>query len=470
MAYRDLRSFLDDLRAEGELAHVEVEVDPDQEIGAICHKASLEDGPALLFERVKGSDLAHLTNVYGTRRRIARAFGCDDYLELAELWSDLISRGGIPPTVVSDAPCQEVVLKGEEATLDLLPLTVGNEGDAGRYVTLGFCIGRNPETGVFNGAPYRMLRIDGCHTTMNFDPGRDLGLIREEFLQAGEPAPVAVAIGVDPMTAHACVCPFNTEVDELAMAGALLGGPLEMVRCKTIDLEVPATAEIVLEGRILMEGEHIDGPFGEYHGYYGGAHPVPIFEITAITHRREPIYQGLYIGRPPNENAFLETAPTELDIHRQLKGVPGYRRFHMTIGGTRRNCILQIRKHFEGHGKMAALAALGTAAGRDIKTLIIVDEDVDPTNWDEVDWALSTRFDPVKDVEVLTGLPGNPVDPAMPPEAVGTSNVISKIVMDATKPLVNPLPDTCLPKPEVMDEVRENWEKYGIGQPVKAGF
>ena len=294
---------LDDLRAEGELAHVEVEVDPDQEIGAICHKASLEDGPALLFERVKGSDLPHLTNVYGTRRRIARAFGCNDYLELVELWSDLISRGGIPPTVVSDAPCQEVVLEGEEATLDLLPLTVGNEGDAGLYVTLGFCIGRNPETGVFNGAPYRMLRIDGRHTTMNFDPGRDLGLIREAFLQAGEPAPVAVAIGVDPMTAHACVCPFNTEVDELAMAGALLGGPLEMVRCKTIDLEVPAAAEIVLEGRILMEGEHIDGPFGEYHGYYGGAHPVPIFEITAITHRREPIYQGLYIGRPPNVRA-----------------------------------------------------------------------------------------------------------------------------------------------------------------------
>jgi len=467
MAYRELRHFLDDLRTEGDLVHVTVEVDPDQEIGAICHKVCREDGPALFFERIKGSDFPHLTNVYGNRRRIARAFGCKDYGELGDLWSNLINRGGIPPRAVPEAPCQEVILNGDTPLLDLLPLTVGNEGDAGPYVTLGFCIGRDPDTGIYNGAPYRMLKIDGRHTTMNFSPGRDLGLIREKFLKAGKPMPVAVAIGVDPMVAHAFTCPFNPEVDEMAMTGALLEEPLEIVKCKTIDLEVPATAEIVLEGHILMQGEHTDGPFGEYHGYYGVPTTAPIFEITAITHRRDPIYQGLYIGKLPHECAYIETVPTELDIHRQLKEIPGYRRFHMTIAGTRRNCILQIQKRFEGHGKMAALAALGTAPGRDIKTLIVVDDDVDPYNWDEVEWVLSTRFDPVKDVEVLTGLPGNVADPAMPREAVGTSNILSKIVMDATKPIVNPLPEPCRPNKDVMNDVLLNWERYGIGKPDK---
>ncbi len=462
MVYRDLRTFLDDLRKQGDLVHVEAEVDPNQEIGAVCYKVSHNFGPALLFDQVKGSELPHLTNVYGTRSRIAQAFGRDDYQELGDLWANLINHGGIPPSLVSEAPCQEVVREGEDATLDLLPLTVGNEGDAGHYITLGFCIGRNPDTGIFNGAPYRMLKIDNRHTTMNFGPGRDLGLIRAKYLKIGQPLPVAIAIGIDPMTTHACVCPFNTEVDEFAMAGALLGEPLEMVKCKTIDLEVPATAEIILEGHILMEGEHIDGPFGEYHGYYGKPESVPIFELSTITHRKEPIYQGLYIGRPPNENAFLETAPTELEIHRQLKEIPGYRCFHMTIGGTRRNCIIQIEKRFEGHGKMAALAALGTAAGRDIKTLIVVDIDVNPYDWDEVDWALSTRFDPIKDVEVLTGLPGNPVDPSMAPEAAEKSHLISKIIMDATQSNVSPIPDACLPRADVMKKVRENWNQYGI--------
>ena len=462
MAYRDLRGFLNDLRAEGDLVHVTAEVDPDQEIGAICHQVCLEDGPALLFENVKGYDLPHLTNVYGNRRRIARSFGCRDYLDLGDRWADLINRGGFPPRVVSQAPCQEIIRQGDDPFLDSLPLPICNEGDAGPYITLGFCIGRDPDTGIYNAAPYRMLKIDGRHTTMNFSPGRDLGLIRQKFLQSGRPMPVAVAIGVDPLTALAFTCPFNTEVDEIRMAGGLLGEPLEMVKCRTIDLEVPATSEVILEGYILMEGTHQDGPFGEYHGYYGIPTTVPIFEITALTHRRDPIYQGLYIGKLPHECAYIETAPVELEIHRLLKHVPGFRRFHMTIAGTRRNCVLQIQKRFEGHGKMAALAALGTAPGRDIKTLIVVDEDIDPYDWNEIEWALSTRFNPIEDVELFTGLPGNVADPAMPREAVGKSNLISKIILDATKSLVTPLHATCQPSRDIAAHVRHNWERYGI--------
>lgn len=462
MAYRDIRSLLDDLQKEGDLVHVEVEVDLDQEVGAICHRVSVEDGPALLFKNVKDSDLPHLTNVYGNRRRIARALGCKDYLDLGDRWSDLINSGGIPPRIVSDAPCQEEFLNGETPLLELLPLTVGNEGDAGRYITLGICIGRDPETGIHNGAPYRMLKIDDRHTTMNFTPGRDLARIRQKFLKEGKPMPVAVAIGVDPSTVLACTCPFNREVDEFAMAGALLEEPLEMVKCKTIDLEVPATAEMILEGHILMEETHTDGPFGEYHGYYGIPNRAPVFEVSAITHRRDPIYEGLYLGKLPNECAYLETAPIELDIHRQLKEIPGYRCFHMTIPGARRNCILQIQKQFEGHGKMIALAALGTPHGKDIKTLIVVDEDVNPYDWNEIEWALSTRFVPDRDVELLTGLPGAPTDPAMPREAIGTTNIISKIVMDATKPLVNPNTDICQPNQDIVNHVNRNWERYDI--------
>ena len=468
MAYRDLRTFLDDLREAGELAHVEVEVDPNQEIGAICRKVCREGGPALLFERVKGTDISFAANVFGSRGRIARAFGCDGYETLGDKWSDLTGRGGIPPTLVADAPCQEVSTDGDGPLLDLIPWPVWNENDAGPYITLGVCIGRDRESGHHNAAPYRMLRLDGRRATMNFAPGRDLGILRSKYIEAGEPMPAAVAIGVDPMTAFAAACPFNPEVDELDMAGALLGESLEMVKCRTIDLEVPATAEIVLEGRIVPEITAPDGPFGEYHGYYGPPHRVPVFEVSAVTHRKDPIYQGLYIGMPPTENAYFETASIELEIHRGLRSVPGYLRFNMVIAGARRNGVLQIRKHFEGHGKMAGLALLGLHAASDIKTAIIVDDDIDPFDWDAVNWALSTRFNPAVDVEIMTGLPGNPLDLAMPKEEAYKANRISKIILDATKPLIEPLPDTCLPHPDVMEAVRKNWARYGIGRAVGA--
>lgn len=468
MSNRDLRSFLDRLRAEGDLAHVEIEVDPEQEIGAICQKVCQEGGPALFLERVKGTNIPFVTNVFGSRHRIARAFGCQTYAELGNKWSDLVSRGGISPTLVSEAPCQEVVVDGDGALLDLIPWPIWNEMDAGPYITMGICIGRDRDTGHHNAAPYRMQRLDGRRATMNFAPHRDLGLIRSRYIEADEPMPVAVAIGVDPMTAFAAACPFSSEVDELDMAGALLGGPLEMVKCRTIDLEVPATAEIVLEGHIVPELKEVDGPFGEYHGYYGPPHPVPVFEVSAITHRRDPIYQGLYIGMPPTENAYFETASIELEIHRQLRYVPGYRCFNMVIAGARRNGVLQIQKRFEGHGKMAGLALLGLHAASDIKTVIVVDDDIDPYNWDAINWALSTRFNPVVDVEILTGLPGNPLDLAMPKEEAYKSNRISKVILDATKPITEPLPETCLPRREVMEEVRKNWERYGIWQGIGA--
>ncbi|MFQ5694244.1 MAG: hypothetical protein ACE5IM_14560, partial [Nitrospinota bacterium] len=172
---------------------------------------------------------------------------------------------------------------------------------------------------------------------------------------------------------------------------------------------------------------------------------------------------GLYIGMPPTENAYFETASIELEIHRQLQGLAGYRRFHMVIAGARRNGVLQIEKRFEGHGKMAGLALLGLHAASDIKTAIVVDDDIDPFDWDAINWALSTLFNPVADAEVLTGLPGNPLDLAMPKEEAYKGNRISKIILDATKPLLEPLPDACLPRRDVMERVREGWSRYGIG-------
>ena len=189
MAYRDLRTFLDDLREAGELAHVEVEVDPNQEIGAICRKVCREGGPALLFEGVKGTDISFAANVFGSPGRIARAFGCDTYETLGDKWSDLTGRGGIPPTLVADAPCQEVLTDGDGPLLDLIPWPVWNENDAGPHITLGVCIGRDRESGHHNAAPYRMLRLDGRRATMNFAPGRDLGILRSKYIEAGSPCP-----------------------------------------------------------------------------------------------------------------------------------------------------------------------------------------------------------------------------------------------------------------------------------------
>ncbi|MDP2725967.1 MAG: UbiD family decarboxylase, partial [Dehalococcoidia bacterium] len=284
----------------------------------------------------------------------------------------------------------------------------------------------------------------------------------------GEPFPVAIAIGVDPSVLIAVVSPFPFGVDELAMAGALRGEPLEMVPCETIPLHVPAHAEIVLEGEIPADTLHEEGPFGEFTGYYGVKSRRPVIEIKAITHRNGAIHQASYEGKPPQETNVLQGISIEGEIMK-LVSLPGIRGIHVTEGGCGSfNAVVSIEKRFEGYGKMMAMAILGCWAGRTIKTLIVVDEDIDPYNWTEVEWALATRMQPHQSVEIIKDVTGLVLDPSLPlAERLSGNSRTSKLIIDATRYDAKEFEVVCTPKKEAVEKVEREWGKYGIPLPAR---
>ena len=274
---------------------------------------------------------------------------------------------------------------------------------------------------------------------------------------------MALCIGADPTVYMAAVAPLRLGEDELGMAGGLKGEPLELVRCETIDLEVPASAEIILEGEIIPGMVREEGPFGEFTGYYGGERmPRPIITIKAITHRGDPIYQAGFEGRPPKESSVAEHIPHEAEILRSVK-LPGLCQVYMPVGGIRMVAIASMKKLYEGYAKVMGMAILATEPGRLIKTLILVDEDVNPFDRNMVDWALATRFQPARDLILLEGLPGMPLDPSMPKEEkLNQTNRTSKVIIDATAPLDKDFPPQVKVPKEVMEKVEKAWADYGI--------
>jgi len=296
-------------------------------------------------------------------------------------------------------------------------------------------------------------------------PYRHIVLHRNEALKRGEPLPVAIALGVDPAITIASVAAFPYGVDELAMAGALRGAPVELVRCETIPLEVPATAEIVLEGEIDPQELREEGLFGEFTGYYGIKRQRPVIKIKAITHRNNPIYAASYEGLPPHDTDLLMGVPIETEILR-LVPLPGIQKVHVTEGGCGAfNCVISIKKQFEGYGKMIGMAALGTWGARFVKTLIVVDDDVDPFNWTEIEWALATRVQPHRDVEIIKDVVGCILDPSLPLHERQTGHSrTSKMIIDATMYDAAEFEIPCRPKADVMEKVNREWANYGIGR------
>ena len=460
MAYTDLRHFLQRLRGEGELATVSAEVDPRYEVGAVCRKVLNGRGPALWFERVKGSDLPLVVDVFATRKRFALALETT----LDQVHDEWIRRTQTPlePVMVPSGPCKENIIRGDKIDLTKLPIPIWNELDGGPFITLPHQITRDPVTGARNMGIYRSQLFDRRTIGILASPARHLSIHRSKY--KGEPFPVAIVIGVDPAISIAANAPFPFDVDELAMAGALRGAPVELVRCETIPLEVPAAAEIVLEGWMYPEDKLVqEGPFGEYTGYYGDIRSRPVIRIETITHRDQPLYQGTYVGRPPGGSEALTPIPMEAEI-RRLVSLPGLKKVHCTMGGARFNVIVSVEKLCEGYGKMAAMAILGTWASRMIKNLIIVDDDIDPENWDEVEWALATRVQPHRDVEIIKDLPGSSLDPSLPHgEKSGGHARTSKMIIDATRYDAKQFELACGPDRETLRRVETQWERYGLG-------
>lgn len=468
MAFDDLRSFLNHLEKMGELHRIPVEVDWDLEIGTILRRVFDRRGPALFYERVRDSRYPLVAGVMDTYERYAAGIGAQPTIRA--ILSHIRERVKVPiaPQLVKDAPCQEEVYLGDDIDITKFPTPKWARLDGGRYLgTLGLVINKDPDTGVQNVGIYR-LQVKG-RKILGYNATQQTGLNLRKYEKMGEPMPIAVAIGVDPATLAASCFTVAYGVDELSLAGALLGRSLPAVKCKTVDLVVPANAEIVLEGTVSprLEDWEEEGPFGEFTGYYGIRTRNPNIRLTALTHRRDPILQGTLEGKPPNESTTLRaighTLGTWLKLDRS--GLPGIKEVYCTDMGccNFRTIVAIERQYYHGHARQVIEYVWAT--GFNHKWTIVVDEDIDIYDRAQVEWALSTRVQPHRDVIITDqSCIGCNLDPSIPPEDrpyPGTRS--SRIGINATTEYKGfEFPPMVRPSDQDFAEVERRWREYGF--------
>jgi 2,5-furandicarboxylate decarboxylase 1 len=415
----DLRSHLRLLEERGRLARIKREVDPKFELTAVL-KHVVSRGQAALFERVKGSNLPLVSNIIGTREMLALAFGTTP-ARVVEKWSSC-SNNPIEPVLASEGPVKEVVKIGDAASIDDLPLPTHCGKDAGPYITAGLVIARDPETELRNVSINRMMYRSARETGLRMMPPQHLGLIQEKAERLGKPLEVAIAIGNHPFEMVVAATSFALGQDEFTLSGGLRGEPLQLVKCETVDLEVPAFAEIVLEGEVVPDVREPEGPFGDFMQYYVPVMNNHVFRLRAISHRHNPIYQTIQASS--TEDVHLLALSRESQVYEAVKRT-GAKIRAISLSPTILNCVIAIDKQFEGEPKNVAAAAFGVY--RWLKYCIVVDHDVDVFDLNDVWWAMATRSRPDKGTLLMADAMGFPRDPF---------NIHrSKLAIDATAPL-----------------------------------
>ena len=448
----DLRAFLSQLEARGELRRIAARVSPKLEMTEVCDRVLRAGGPALLFERPAGHDIPVLANLFGSVRRICAAMGVADpaglreigrllaYLKepeppkgLRDLWDKFPLFRQVmhmAPKERSDAPCHELVWEGKDVDLGRLPVQTCWPGDAGPLLTWGLTVTRGPSKPRQNLGIYRQQVIGPNRVIMRWLAQRGGALdFRDHLASSGEPFPVAVAIGADPATTLAAVAPIPDTLGEYQFAGLLRGSRTEVVKCLSNDLQVPATAEIVLEGFIKQGEEALEGPHGDHTGYYNEAERFPVLTVERITMRRSPIYHSTYTGKPPDEPAMLGVALNELFVPLLTKQFPEIVDFYLPPEAcSYRLAVVSMRKQYPGHAKRVMFGVWSFLRQfMYTKLVIVVDDDIDARDWKEVVWALSTRVDPIRDVSMVENTPIDYLDFASPASGLG-----SKMGIDAT--------------------------------------
>ena len=405
---QDLRSYLDLVkrRTPGDFEIVVREVDPAYEITALVVKLEREAKrrPVLLFEKVKGTRFPVLTNLHASRSRLAAAMGAPPEGTLRAYLHAM--EKPIPPKIVPTGPVREVVLTGDRVNLYDLPQIVHHEGDAGPYVTAAISFAKDPTAAIWNCA-YNRLQIKGRDTTsIHLTTGKHLWEFHRIAEARGEPLPVALVIGVHPAIALGALAIGSIDEDERAIMGGLLGEPLELVRCETSDVLVPAHAEMVLEGEILPGTRIPEGPFGEFTGYSLGERPREVVRVRAITHRRDAIFQDITVAHL--DHLLLSTVPIEANLYRAVRAmVPTVTAVRVPGPFT---CFVSIEARVPGQAKNAILAVLG--ADLYMKRVVVVDQDVDVFDDRQVNWAIATRCQPDRDITVITNARGSDLDPS----------------------------------------------------------
>jgi UbiD family decarboxylase len=454
-----MREFLDLLEECGELRRVAARVDPQHEIGAICKVLNERpDSPAVLFENVAGSTLPVVAQLLASNRRIALALGVSE----DAMFEETVRRATrpLPPTTVASGACQEVVLEGDAVDLRQLPICTNNPADGGPYITAGHVFIEDPEYGK-NLSIYRMMLRSRNEVFLRFTPGHD----GYDFFQAAEQRgatrfPVAVAIGVEPAIHLASQFEPAAGVYELDTAGGLRGAPVEMVRCRTVDLEVPAAAEIILEGEIgIPPATGTEGPFGEFVGYTTEAVPNErILRVTAITHRRQPIYHNIWLGKPPHEHLWVDGLTYGVAAYLELKATyPALKKAYAPPWGQSIVLVMQVHEHLKRPGLVDNLlaASLFTRSGM-WKHVLVVDEDINVYDPNELLWAFTSPVQPARDTFIIPKGFTSRLEPSATSEGV-----TSKLMIDATmKPGFRGT--VAEPTPEMRAYVRGRWREYGL--------
>ncbi|NOY73194.1 MAG: 4-hydroxy-3-polyprenylbenzoate decarboxylase [Gammaproteobacteria bacterium] len=453
MKYRDLRDFVSGLETRGELKRINKEIDPNLEMTEICDRVLRRGGPALLFQNVKGSPFPVLANLFGTPARVALGMGQESVSALREVGRLLAflkepepPRGmkdaweklpifkqvlNMAPKTVHSAPCHEHILQGEQVDLSQLPIQTCWPGDAGPLITWGLVVTKGPLKERQNIGIYRQQVIARNKVIMRWLSHRGGALDYLEWQQAhpDEPFPISVTLGADPATILAAVTPVPDTLSEYAFAGLLRGSKTELVKCRSNDLLVPASAEFVLEGYLQPGEEALEGPFGDHTGYYNEVEKFPVFTITTITHRSDPIYHSTYTGRPPDEPAILGVALNEVFVPILQKQYPEIIDFYLPPEGcSYRLAIVSIKKQYPGHAKRVMMGVWSFLRQfMYTKFVIVTDDDINVRDWKDVIWAMTTRMDPVRDTTTIENTPIDYLDFASP-----VSNLGSKMGWDAT--------------------------------------
>ncbi len=475
--------FIEALQERGWLRRIQEEVDPCLEVTALSEPVMKAGGPALLFEKVKGAHCPLAINLFGSRERMALALGVEDLDEIAGrlrgllqmelprgLWAKLTTAlaglkelSAFAPKRVKEAPCQEVRLSGEAASLDLLPILTCWPQDAGPFITLPQVITADPETGKQNSGMYRLQRFDARTTGMHWHRHKGGAAHFRKAKERGQKLPVAVALGGPPAAVYAACAPLPPALDEFMFSGFLMGRPLRVVKCLTSDLLVPAEAEVILEGYVdPAEPWRREGPFGDHTGFYSLADDYPVFHLTALSHRRDFVYPTTVVGRPPMEDFYLGLATERIFLPLLQMVLPEVVDYHMPAEGVFHNLVfVAIKKEYPGHAYKVMNALWGQGQMMFAKVIVVVDHEVNVQDPQEAWWAALNHIDPARDLIFSKG-PADALD-----HAAERPWLHSKLGIDGTRKwpeegFERPWPERIEMSEEVQRAALAKLEKWGL--------
>jgi 4-hydroxy-3-polyprenylbenzoate decarboxylase len=480
MIFNDLREFIGFLEDKKELIRIKAEVDPVLEVTEVTDRISKKGGPALLFENVKGSQCPVAINLFGSYQRMAWALGLDDFGAIGRKFSsllktdpdmklrqkiealfDLYKLSASKPKEVKTAPCQEIV-RDKDFSLLAYPVLKTWPDDGGRFITLPLVITKDPESGKQNLGMYRMQVFDEKSTGMHWHTHHDGAVNFRKWMKLGKRMEVAVAIGGDPVTIFSATAPLPYNIEELFFAGFLRGKPVEVVKAKTVDLLVPAQAEIILEGYVEAGDERREGPFGDHTGYYSVAADYPVFHVTCITQRKDPVYPATIVGKPPMEDCYMGKATERMFLPFIRMQFPEVVDMNLPLEGVFHNCaLISIKKSFPMHAHKIINAIWGLGQMMFTKFVFVFDEDVDVQNTSQAAWKAFNNVDPARDIIISQG-PLDVLDHSAPRPIFG-----AKMGVDATKKwpeegYQREWPDEIHMSDEIKNLVDKRWKEYGL--------